>query len=90
MDTNYGFFLATIVTPASVNDTNHLPFCTVFNHHTSQPIKKVFADKGYAGALIRNFLANNKIADGIMRKDSTTAKLTDWKIDHNKRISKVR
>jgi len=90
VDTNHGFILATTMTPASVNDTNYLPFCTVFSHHTRQSVKKVFADKGYAGAPNRNFLAFNKIADGIMRKDSTTAKLTDWEIDRNKRISKVR
>ena len=34
------------------------------------------ADKGYAGLPNRNFLSENKIADGIMRKDSTTAKFT--------------
>jgi len=28
--------------------------------------------------------------DGIMRKDSTTAKLTEYKIKRNKKISKVR
>jgi len=35
----------------------------------------VFADKGYAGKPNRDFLALNEIADGIMRKDLTTAKL---------------
>ena len=53
-------------------------------------IKKIYADKGYAGMPDREFLAMNKIADGIMRKDSTTAKLTDLEIERNKRISKVR
>ena len=28
--------------------------------------------------------------DGIMRKDSTTAKLTDFEIERNKKISKMR
>ena len=32
----------------------------------------------------------NKIADGIMRKDTTTAKLTEIEKDRNKKISKVR
>ena len=53
-------------------------------------IKKVYADKGYAGKPNRDFLALNKIADGIMRKDSTTAKLTEYEINRNKSISKVR
>ena len=38
----------------------------------------------------RDFLALNDIADGIMRKDSTTAKLTEYEIERNKKISKVR
>ena len=49
----------------------------------------MFADKGYAGKPNRDFLALNKIADGIMRKDSTTAKLTEFEIERNKKISKV-
>ena len=53
-------------------------------------IKKVYADKGYAGEPNRDFLALNKIEDGIMRKDSTTAKLTELKIQRNKAISKIR
>lgn len=90
VDTNHGFILATTMTPASVNDTNYLPYCTAFSRHTEQPIEKVYADKGYAGKPNRDFLAGNKIADGIMRKDSTTAKLTDLEIERNKNISKVR
>ena len=90
VDTNHGFILATTMTPASVNDTNYLPYCTAFSRHTKQPIEKVFADKGYAGKPNRDFLVENEIADGIMRKDSTTAKLTDFEIERNKQISKVR
>ena len=90
MDTKYGFVLATTMTPASVNDTNYLPYCTVYSRHTNQSIEKVYADKGYAGKPNRDFLALNKIADGIMRKDSTTAKLTKYEKDRNKKISKVR
>jgi len=90
VDTHHGFILTTTMTPASVNDTNYLPYCTVYSRHTKQPIKKVFADKGYAGRPNRDFLAENKIADGIMRKDSTTAKLTEFEIERNKKISKVR
>ena len=76
MDTNHGFILATTLSEVSVNDTNYLDYCTVFSKHTKTPIKKVYADKGYAGRPNRDFLANNRIADGIMRKDSTTAKFT--------------
>jgi IS5 family transposase len=78
------------MTPASVNDTNYLQYCTAFSRHTKQKIKKVYADKGYAGKPNRDFLALNKIADGIMRKDSTTAKLTEYEIERNKKLSKVR
>jgi len=74
VDTNHGFVLATTVTPTSVNDTNYLLYCTVYSRHTKQSIEKVYADKGYAGKPNRDFLALNKIADGIMRKESTTAK----------------
>jgi IS5 family transposase len=76
VDTNHGFILATTMTPASVHDTNYLPYCTVYSRHTKQSIEKVYADKGYAGRPNRDFLAQNEIADGIMRKDSTTAKIT--------------
>jgi len=47
VDTNHGFVLATTMTPASVNDTNYLPYCTVYSRHTKQSIEKVYADKGY-------------------------------------------
>jgi len=90
VDTNHGFILATTMTPCSINDTNYLPYCTVYSRHTKQPIEKVFADKGYAGKPNRDFLAENKIADGIMRKNSTTAKLTEFEIERNKKISKAR
>ncbi len=50
----------------------------------------MYADKGYAGTPNREFLSMNKFKDGIMRKDSTTAKLTEFEIKRNKKISKVR
>jgi IS5 family transposase len=90
VDTHHGFILATTITPSSVNDTNYLPYCTMYSRHTQHPIEKVYADKGYAGKPNREFLAMNEIADGIMRKDSTTAKLTEYEIDRNKKISKTR
>jgi len=90
VDTNHGFILDTTMTPASVNDTKLLPYCTVYSRHTEQPIAQVFADKGYAGKPNRDFLALNEIADGIMRKNSTTAKLTKYEKERNRKISKVR
>ncbi|MCP3876041.1 MAG: transposase [Desulfobacteraceae bacterium] len=53
-------------------------------------IKKVYADKGYTGAPNRRFLALNNIKDGIMRKNNINAKLTDFEIERNKCISKLR
>ncbi len=90
VDINHGFILATTLTPSSVNDTNYLPYCTIYSRHTKQPIEKVFADKGYFGKPNRDFLSLNNIKDGIMRKDTTTAKLTKYEKERNKKISKVR
>ncbi|MGV7225205.1 MAG: transposase [Nitrospinales bacterium] len=59
VDINHGFILATTLTPASVNDTNYLSYCTIFSRHTEQSIQKVYADKGYAGKPNRDFLAFN-------------------------------
>jgi len=48
------------------------------------------ADKGYFRRPNRTFLHLNGIKDGIMRKDSKTAKLTKAEIGRNKKISKKR
>ena len=85
-----GFILATTMSAASVHDTNYFQYCTVYSRHTSQPIEKAFADKAYFGEPNRNFLSMNNIQDGIMRKDTTTAKLTSYEKERNKKISKVR
>ena len=90
VDVHHGFVLAATLTPASVNDSQYLPYCTIFSRHTKQPIKKVFADKGYFGKPNRKFLSMNNIEDGIMRKDTTTAKLTRTEKERNKKISKLR
>ena len=50
----------------------------------------VYADKGYHGERNRSFLSLNGFGDGIMRKDTTTAKLTEFETTRNKNISKVR
>ena len=90
VDVNNGFILATIMTPASNHDSRYLPYCTVYSLHTDQDLEKVYADKGYFGEPNREFLSLNKIKDGIMRKDTTTAKLTEYEIERNKKISKKR
>jgi len=90
VDTRYGFVLATEMTPASHHDSPHLPLCVAGSCHTQEPIKKVYADKGYFGEPNRGFLALNKIADGIMRKSPQGSKLTEYEIDRNTAISKVR
>src|SRR3989304_6040223 len=92
VDVNHGFVLATELTPASVSDSPpiYLPYCVAASCHTEEPIKKVYADKGYYGEPNRSFLRLNHIEDGIMRKDTKSAKLTDYEKDRNKQISKKR
>jgi len=90
VDVNNGFILATIMTPASHHDSPYLPWCTIYSLHTEQKLEKVYADKGYFGMPNRDFLSLNNIADGIMRKDTTTAKLTEYEKERNKLISKKR
>jgi IS5 family transposase len=90
VDTRYGFVLATEMTPASHHDSPCLPLCVAGSCHTDKPIKKVYADKGYFGKNNREFLHLNKIADGIMTKAVRGTKLTQYEIDRNKTISKVR
>lgn len=90
VDTRYGFVLATEITPASHHDSPYLPLCVAGSCHTKDPIRKVYADKGYFGKNNRDFLHLNKIADGIMRKAVRGAALTPFEKDRNKAISKVR
>ena len=90
VDVNSGFVLATTLTPASEHDSKYLPYLTIASCHTEEPIEKVYGDKGYYGEPNRTFLHINGIQDGIMRKDTTTAKLTEVEIERNKKISKKR
>jgi hypothetical protein len=78
------------LTPASVSDTIYLPHCIATSFHTKDPIGKVYADKGYYGEPNRDFLHMNGIADGIMRRDTRSTKLTDYEKERNKGISKKR
>jgi transposase, IS5 family len=90
VDTRYGFVLAAEMTPASHHDSPYLPLCVAGSCHTKEPVKKVFADKGYFGKPNREFLALNKIEDGIMRKATIGSELTEYETERNKAISKVR
>lgn len=90
VDTCYGFVLATEMTPASHHESPYLPFCVAGSCHTKEPIKKVYADKGYFGQNNREFLHLNQIADGIMTKAVRGTELTPYEINRNKAISKVR
>ena len=90
VDIKNGFILATTLTPASIHDTNYLPYLTLASCHTEDLIPKVYADKGYYGEPNRSFLNLNEIADGIMRKDTKSAKITEMEVERNKRISKKR
>ncbi len=90
VDVKNGFILATTMTPASIHDTNYLPYLTLASCHTKDLIKKVYADKGYYGEPNRSFLHLNEIEDGIMRKDTKTAKITEIEVERNKQISKKR
>ncbi|MCX5819782.1 MAG: IS5 family transposase [Deltaproteobacteria bacterium] len=89
VDARYGFVLATEITPASFHDSPFLPLSVAGSCHTQNPIKKVFADKGYFGEKNREFLSLNKIEDGIMRKATRSAQLTAYEKERNKAISKT-
>ena len=90
VDVKNGFILATTLTPASEHDSKYLPYLALASCHSDKPIKKIYADKGYYGEPNRSFLSLNDIQDGIMRKDTKTAKLTKIEIERNKQISKKR
>jgi IS5 family transposase len=90
VDTQNGFVLCTYVTPASHNDSIYLPLVVTGSMHTPEKINKVYADKGYFGEPNRSFLTLNAIKDGIMRKDTVNAKLTETEINRNKILSKSR
>ena len=90
VDTRYGFVLCTHVTPASHQDSKYLPLVVTGSMHTPEKSNKVHADKGYFGEPNRSYLAVNNIKDGIMRKDTSNAKLTETEINRNKILSKSR
>lgn len=63
VDVDNGFILATTLTPSSVHDTNYLPYLALASCHTKDPIKKIYADKGYYGEPNRSFLHLNEIEE---------------------------
>jgi IS5 family transposase len=90
VDVENGFVLSTNITACSHHDSTYLPYAAIYSMHTDDPIQTVYADKGYAGAPNRSFLAMNHIGDGIMRKNNVNAALTETEILRNKSISKKR
>ncbi|UCG66187.1 MAG: transposase [Deltaproteobacteria bacterium] len=90
VDTTNGFIRATTMTPASVHESTSLPSGAGASSHTEDPIKTGYADTGYYGRTNRGFPSLNGITDGIMRKDTTTAKLTDRERERNRQVAKKR
>ena len=60
VDTKNGFILSTTLSPSSHNDSKYLPYAVCYSMHADK-IQITYADKGYTGALNREFLALNKI-----------------------------
>ncbi len=87
VDILHGFVLSTEITPASVHDSTYLPYSVAGSCHTGDPIRTVYADKGYFGEPNRAFLQVNGIGDGIMRKATRSAKLTEYERQRNREIS---
>jgi len=70
------------------NDSKYLSYLIFASCHTEDLI--IYGDKGDFGEPNRSFLALNDIEDGIIRKDTTGAKLTEYEVERNKAISKKR
>jgi len=90
IDVESGLVLSTLISKASEHDTNYFQAVIIKSLHGDSLPSRVYADKGYCSGLNRVFLNDNNIADGIMRKNLINARLTDFEIQRNKLISKVR
>ena len=90
VDVEHGFILSTVLSPASVHDTRYFVYSAVDSLYAGQRFQKVFADKGYHSRANREFLSLNDFEDGIMRKGTKTAKLTEREKERNKEIGKFR
>ncbi len=85
VDTKNGFILSTTLSPASHHDFKFLPYAVCYSMYAGK-VLIAYANKGYAGAPNREFLALNNFKDGIMRKDNINAKLTDFEIHLRTRV----
>ena len=65
VDVENGLVLGMTITPASEHDTKYLPYLALASCHTEEPIKKIYADKGYFGQPNRVFLNLNDIEEGF-------------------------
>jgi len=90
IDVKSGLVLSTTVSKASEHDTNYFQYTVVKGIHGKKVPSRVYADKGYCGEPNKDFLNMNGINDGIMRKNQINASLTEFEIQRNKMISKVR
>jgi hypothetical protein len=72
---NRGFVLATTLTPVFEHDAKYLLYMNIASCYIKAPIEKGYGDKGYFGQPNRIFMHLNGIKNGIMRKDTTSAKL---------------
>ena len=73
------------MTPTPVHEPKYLALASL---HTQKSIEKIYADKGYYGWPNRVFLHLNK-KERIMRKDTSSAELTEYERKRNKKISKI-
>ena len=90
VDVKSGLVLSTCVSKASEHDTNYFTYVVTKSLHGKGTPKNVYADKGYCSEANRDFLSMNNMGDGIMRKNQINAQLTEFEIERNKSISKVR
>lgn len=87
-DSSDGYIETVVIKPANVSEVTHLE--EALSNISSDYIKVLFTDKGYASAKNVEWLKNNKIGNGIMSKASRNNPLTKAQINRNKRISKTR
>jgi len=67
VDVTSGFVLATTMTPASVHDSNYLPYLTVAScHNTGTYQERCMRIRDITGAENRSFLHLNEIEEGVI------------------------
>ena len=57
VDATHGFVLATVLSKASVHETNYLAYSTIYSRQTKQKLAVVSGDKGSHGMPNRSFSA---------------------------------